>query len=343
MKILFYSRPFSPSIGGVESVTRNLAESLTESGNEVAVLTETLSNDRDEFPFRVIRRPTAKQFMSSVKWADIFVHQGVSLRAIWPLVFIRKPWVVVHHIWLPAAKWWRDPLNWLKRQVICFANRNVAVSIALAKSLEFPVSVIANSYDERIFQEQIQNPDNRKKDLIFVGRLIREKGADVILAALQQLKKIGFLPSLTIVGGGQEEDAYHRIVRDSDLTAQVEFAGIRQGYELAELLNQHRILVVPSSWAEPFGIVALEGIACGCVVVGSDMGGLPEAIGPCGPTFPNKDVLALTQCLRTLLEKNGTEFSKFRANAKEHLRAHTKENVAKSYLLCFRNLLNPTS
>ena len=41
------------------------------------------------------------------------------------------------------------------------------------------------------------------------------------------------------------------------------------GAALAALLNQCRILVVPSLWAEPFGIVALEGIACGCVVVGS--------------------------------------------------------------------------
>ena len=76
--------------------------------------------------------------------------------------------------------------------------------------------------------------------------------------------------------------------RALSLAENVSFVGPKSGDGLAEILNQHQILVVPSRWAEPFGIVAVEGIACGCVVVGSVAGGLPEAIGGCGVNFSQR-------------------------------------------------------
>ena len=85
------------------------------------------------------------------------------------------------------------------------------------------------------------------------------------------------------------------------LDNQVQFRGAQSGPDLASTLNQHQILVVPSKYDEPFGVVALEGIACGCAVIGSNGGGLPEAIGPCGITFPNGDMAALENALDRLL------------------------------------------
>jgi glycosyltransferase involved in cell wall biosynthesis len=89
--------------------------------------------------------------------------------------------------------------------------------------------------------------------------------------------------------------------------------------------------VVPSRWREPFGIVALEGIACGCVVVGSAEGGLAEAIGPCGLTFPNGDAQALANALSRLLE-NPAECDRLRQNAAAHLARFTPRHVAGLYL-----------
>lgn len=77
-------------------------------------------------------------------------------------------------------------------------------------------------------------------------------------------------------------------------------------------------MVVPSLWDEPFKIVALEGIACGCVVVGSKGGGLKDAIGPCGLTFDNGDVAGLTAQLINLLA-NLDQLTAYRKKAKEHL------------------------
>jgi glycosyltransferase involved in cell wall biosynthesis len=103
---------------------------------------------------------------------------------------------------------------------------------------------------------------------------------------------------------------------------------------LTGILNEHRLMVVPSRWQEPFGIVALEGIACGCVVVGSEDGGLRDAIGPCGVTFPNGDAKALAQTLFRLLTDEG-RLSGYRTGAEAHLSRHRKAEVAKSYLEVF--------
>ena len=87
------------------------------------------------------------------------------------------------------------------------------------------------------------------------------------------------------------------------VVAGLEFVGGKFGDELATLLNQHRIMVVPSRWPEPFGLVALEGIACGCAVGGSEEGGLKEAMGPCGISFKNSDYSSLAAALDRRLRR----------------------------------------
>ena len=98
-------------------------------------------------------------------------------------------------------------------------------------------------------------------------------------------------------------------------------------------------MVVPSLWDEPFGIVALEGIACGCVVVGSSGGGLKDAIGECGVTFPNGDVAALTEALANLLT-NPEQLDSYRQKAQSHLARHQPTEVAKAYLKVFEEAVN---
>jgi glycogen(starch) synthase len=78
------------------------------------------------------------------------------------------------------------------------------------------------------------------------------------------------------------------------------------------------------------------GIACGCVVVGSEGGGLPEAIGSCGRTFPNGDSQALADLLAELLTTDEALMS-LRAGADEHLARHRPAEVAKAYLKVFED------
>jgi glycogen synthase len=171
----------------------------------------------------------------------------------------------------------------------------------------------------------------RPFDLAFLGRLVSDKGCALLLEAMGGLGQQGLHPRLLIIGQGPEELSLRAQATALGLGGQIEFAGPLSGAALVRRLNEARILVVPSLWNEPFGIVALEGIACGLAVVGSAGGGLPEAIGPCGLTFPNGDGAALAARLAELLG-NPARIGELLAKAPAHLARHDPKAAASAYL-----------
>ena len=327
MKILISSHLFSPSVGGVEAVGLILAEEFAALGNEVRVVTQTVETSDREFPFQILRRPRAAALLKAVHWCDLFLHNNISLQTAWPLAVLRRPWLIVHHTWISRPDGecgWQDRL---KKFVLRFGH-SIAISQAIADSLPVPSRIIRDPYDDQLFRE---TPGaGRTADLIFVGRLVSDKGMDLLIDALGTLKQQGLVPGLTVVGSGPERKSLQVQAQERGVGGQITFVGPKVGRALVELLNQHRILVVPSRWQEPFGLVALEGIACGCVVVGSSGGGLKDAIGPCGVTFPNGDLPGLVAALSGLLACP-EKLDGYKRAASEHLAPHRRRTVAQAY------------
>ena len=205
---------------------------------------------------------------------------------------------------------------------------SISVSHAIAADLGSPSTVVPNGYRAELFSENGATP--RDRELLFVGRLVSDKGTDVLLRALARLAAEGDRPGLTIAGEGPERRGLEALARELGVGAQVRFDGALRDDELVRAYRTHLVLVVPSRYAEPFGIVALEGIACGCAVVGSERGGLAEAIGPCGLTFPNGDDAALADRLRSLLADAGLRAS-FAARRAAHLEHHRPERMVAEY------------
>jgi glycosyltransferase involved in cell wall biosynthesis len=306
-RCLILSYVFYPSVGGIESVSELLAGSLTRRGYEVRVVTDTCadrSSARDQdCAYGVIRRPTLLELCRQLRWCDVVLQSNISLRLGWPLICgaVSKPWIVVHHtpIARPSGRVsLRDRLKlWGLRHSQCYAVSNYLASIMPGRT-----GVLPNPYDDRSFRrlDDVQ----RHGQLVFLGRLVPAKGVDILLRALGMLRHQGIQARLTIVGVGPEEQALRQLAKSLNIEAQVQFAGLKRGAELVRMLNEHQILVIPSRPAPPeaLGIVALEGIACGCVVVGAHQGGLPEAIGPCGVTFESESVVDLAAKIRSLLE-----------------------------------------
>lgn len=335
MKILISSHAFAPSIGGIETVSELLAREFARLGDEVSLLTQTPENQPRSFPYRVMRQPSIGQLCRAISWADIFWQNNLSLRTFWPTIFLRRPAVITHQ-----GSYCRKPsgldLQQRMKQMIVSHYPSVAISRTVADCFETESVIIPNPYDSELFRLPTDGAE-RERDLIFLGRLVSEKGVDLLLQSLAKLKLRRLSPSLTIVGGGPEQRHLEQMTRDCGLEAQVTFIGAVQGAALAAILQQHRILVVPSRYHEPFGIAAVEGIACGCVVVGSSGGGLPEAIGPCGVTFPNGDVDRLTDQLARLLLCPG-ESDQLRANRAGHLARFQVRTVAQKYRELFQGL-----
>jgi glycosyltransferase involved in cell wall biosynthesis len=246
-----------------------LANEFCLAGHEVRVVTTTRESDNEIFPFEVIRRRSISQLLKLVRWSEVFVHNNISLRTWWPLLLIRRPWVIAHHTWIARTDSTLGLRDRLKHFPTRFAT-NIAVSKSVARHLTVPSVIIGNPYRDDLFQRD--RFATRDADLIFVGRLFPDNGVDILLYALSLLREQKVRPKLTIVGKGPALGELQRAVEKFRLTSQVAFLGLRTGKALVNLLNRHRAIVVPSCWQEPFGLVALEGVACGCRAIVADSG-----------------------------------------------------------------------
>ncbi len=159
-------------------------------------------------------------------------------------------------------------------------------------------AVIPNGLDLTNFYQNLEHgfaPEQKLHKLLFVGRIQVIKGLHVALDALSLLRKE--LPTLdwkfTIIGAADPEymAEVQRRIETSDLAPVVDFLGLLPYEQIPIHMRENGILLVPSVWDEPFGLVAIEGMAAGCLVIGSDIGGLKEVIDPgkTGYLFPPGD------------------------------------------------------
>lgn len=338
MKILLHSR-FFPSVGGVETVASLLSYEWLKSGLQLTVVSDVADDltRREKFDFPIYYRPSSAGLVRLVRSHDIFVHFNVSLRAVWPLLLAYRPLVVSHHgFYIVDRTGKRDWREKLKLRLARRASANIAATKAIEREIGVKCVVIPNPYDAKIFCDGTHR--SRNGDLIFVGRLVSDKGVDLLLKALSIVTSRGIRARLTIVGDGPEREILTKIGRELNVDKQMRFVGQKSQSEVAEELRNHKILVIPSVIAEGFGVVAVEGIASGCAVVGSATGGLPEAIGPCGITFANGDANDLANKIRFILT-DGAVRGEFQKHAVEHLSRHQPGVVAKQYLDVFNGVL----
>jgi glycogen synthase len=254
------------------------------------------------------------------------------------MMIARRPLVISHQTYHGSPGHF-SMVSEFKKTATRFGS-NICCSRAVQSHIPGRSVVIPNSYRTEIFKEY--NDVIKDLDMVFVGRLVSDKGVSDLIEAMGQLGRAGFRPRLSIVGDGPERSAIVTRVGELGLGRQVTFTGIKTGSDLARFVGRHRVMAVPSRWAEPFGIVALEGIACGCAVVGTDLGGLPEAIGPCGVTVPNADASAMARALRSLLEDDILRAG-YCSGAPVHLARHSRSEVARSYLHVLESVAGFTS
>ena len=144
----------------------------------------------------------------------------------------------------------------------------------------------------------------------FVGRLDKQKAPDLLLRAALLLTEKTKSFRLQILGsrfyGYSEPDSYQSEIQR--LSQSLESRGIevrRPGFINRDLLpdelRKAQIHVIPSRWDEPFGLVTLEGMACGLATVGSRTGGTPEVIGHAGILFEKDSVEELAEQLHRLV------------------------------------------
>lgn len=251
--------------------------------------------------------------------AGVAVHRArrsrgrVGLRALGRLTRFAGSFDVVHtHLW--AGDVWGRPAGWLagvpvvstehnldvdeppwktavKRASGAIPRRIVAVSDAVASHLwrlgvpRSRIEVIHNGVDPARFAA----PWTGGEGVLAVGRLVPQKGFDVLIAAARRLGHVRF----AIAGEGPLREAL-----EASAPANVRFLGRVE--DIAERMARADVVVVPSRW-EGFGLAAAEALAAGAPLVASRVDGLVEVVGDAGVLVPADDPDALTLALGSLL------------------------------------------
>ena len=171
---------------------------------------------------------------------------------------------------------------------------------AFAPGLARPVAVAPMPVDDRAFSP---GPGDRPRDeLLFVGRLDRQKGAEIAVAALALLDGPAAGLPLRVVGGGPEAAALRRLAGELGVAGRVRWDGQISKAELAGRYRRAAALVVPGR-DEGLGLVAVEGQLSGAPVVAAASGGLIDVVadGRTGRTFPPGEPAALARAVESVL------------------------------------------
>lgn len=183
--------------------------------------------------------------------------------------------------------------------------------------------------------------------VLLVGRLVYEKGFHIALDALAPLitaRRGGRAPMVRFVvaGTGTAEQELRRQARRLGLGPAGTFLGWVGDDMLHSLYRVSDLCIVPSIY-EPFGIVALEAMASGCLCVVADTGGLREVVpadGTVGLRFPVSD----TDALRTIVERvlgDDAERARLVARAREHVLRFDWTNVARHTRELYARMVSP--
>ena len=147
-------------------------------------------------------------------------------------------------------------------------------------------------------------PISRENLIVFAGRVVADKGADAFVAACA--RALPGLPgwSAEMVGADRfspnaPDTPFLTALRPAAAAAGVTLRGHQPHDAVLDAMRRAAIVVVPSRWPEPFGLVALEAMACGAALICSPRGGLPEVGGNVAVyAEPEPDALAIA--IRTL-------------------------------------------
>ncbi len=140
------------------------------------------------------------------------------------------------------------------------------------------------------------------KRLLFLGRLVLEKGLPILLESLTVLKQKYPDILLTVVGDGLDREKLEQLTAQLGLSKNVNYVGYKSQAEVRDYFQQTDVFVMPS-FAEGIPVVLMEAMASGVPVVATQIAGVSELVKDDvnGYLVPPADAVSLTECIEKLL------------------------------------------
>ncbi len=173
-----------------------------------------------------------------------------------------------------------------------------------------------------------------RRRVVFAGRIVRPKGVGVLIRAAREVDA-----EFVLCGDGRELDAMREHARRLEVHDRVRFTGWLGGAELARELAEASVVVVPSLWPEPFGLVGIEAFAAGRPAVASATGGIGDWLedGVSGLLVPPGDPGRLAEALQKILADPVLQ-SRMGAAGRAHVAARFTPGAHVAALLdCYRD------
>lgn len=335
--ILIVNSEYPPIGGGAGNASAQLARHLAQLGRRVTVLTARfagLPHDEQMDGVRVVRLPAlrSKQDRSDTLEQISFLLSAALLGLPWVLrlrpqaviaffgapsgvavwfwsLFMSLPYIVSlrggdvpgfrpydfarqHRLLSPLLR-----LVWRRARGVV-ANSQGLRALGAAFESKVPIAVIPNGVDYEHFQEVEREWQPAR--LLFVGRVVYQKGLDVLLDALGGLTAQDW--TLTVVGDGPRRAELETQARALGIAERVHFAGWQAGQALAAQYAAATLFAYASRH-EGMPNALLEAMASGLPAVATRIAGNEELVveGETGLLVPSEDVAALRQALAELI------------------------------------------
>jgi glycosyltransferase involved in cell wall biosynthesis len=329
-------------------------------------------------PYRVIRQPSFVQLVRLIQEADVIHVAGPCLIPLILGWFFRKLIVVEHHGYQAACPnglllfepqktpcpgyfmrkqhskclkcnshnvgWIRSfalllltfPRRWLCQRIAVNVSITNHVGIRLALPRTRTIYYGINPVQPR--QHRNPSPAGEKLRIVFLGRLVAEKGVSILLQSARLLYSGGYQFQLTLIGEGPERESLETLAKGLGIYDCVTFAGEMQRADVDRTLLSTDLVVMPSLWEETTGLAAVEQMMSGGVVIVADIGGLAEVVGDAGLKFPSGNVEALYSCIREIID-DGESIRRFGSAARERaLTLFSADRYVREHALMYREL-----
>jgi glycosyltransferase involved in cell wall biosynthesis len=363
-RVLQLVKYYEPSVGGMESVVKSIAEGVIENSNDkiftILCNSNTVSfinlEDNRSDRLKIVRQVTPFIFRSQplnflnkllrkeLLNSDIVHHHypfpTMELSLFLNLRYLHnKKFIITWHANITDSRWsWLESLyDVLLRKLLKRADFIVVTSPELFNnsgilmSYKDKVKIIPLSFSPVDYRSSSRHFfSNRPFELLFVGKLRKYKGVDFLLEAIATLDV-----KLTIVGNGEEQYRLLEKVEDLNIKGQVRFIHSASDKQLVEFYVKSDLFVLPSiSEAEAFGVVQLEAMAYGLPVINTRLkSGVPfvSVNNSTGLTVEPKSVNELKVAIEKIIN-NKELYELFSINAIERASQFTRDKMSQDYL-----------